>query len=338
MKKNTNIKRWLGIALVIQLMLVAVVFNLNKSTQQSENRSLVVNVETVDRVVISDGKKQSELAQRSGQWVLPELQNLPVDNLKWQTQLDKLSGQQLQWPVATSSSSHERFKVSGEDFNKRVDLYRGDEKLNSFYLGDSLSLKESYIRELESSKTFTVNLNAADFLVNDLDWLDRKLLKMESVTAIETPKFKIEKRDDQWLLVSQVPIDANGEESSSEVDEVDEPLDELTDDDSIERMVVQSKAIGIANSLGSLAVLGVVNDLELNWDDAITLNVNTVDKNASYLFVENNDKYYVRRNDVKRSDEPLGFEISRSTYEKLTKHSLDDILEEKPFNIDEAES
>jgi len=58
MKKNTNIKQWLIGALVVQLVLIAIVFNLNDNTQKPENRNLVANFSSVNRIVIADENNQ----------------------------------------------------------------------------------------------------------------------------------------------------------------------------------------------------------------------------------------------------------------------------------------
>jgi len=198
--KQNKLKQWLGIVLVLQLVLVGVLYSLNKTPKSNETRNLLSGVASISRVVIADSQQQTTLQRQSDQWVLKERQNAPVDLSKWQPVLDKLGSQRLSWPVATSESSHDRFEVADDNFNKRVDIYINEQKTSSFYIGSSLGLKESYLRELDNNNTYTVDLNGADLFAKASEWLNKDVLKADNVTAIKTNGFKIENQNDTWRL------------------------------------------------------------------------------------------------------------------------------------------
>ena len=330
MKKNTNLRMWLSGALIVQLILIAVVFNTSKNTEQPENRNLIPAQSNIDRVVIADNKVQSELLRDGDHWILPNLQNLPVDAKKWQAQLDKLNTQQLRWPVASSSTSHERFDVSNEKFNKRIDLYSEQSLVSSFYIGSSLGLKESYVRELENDKTFTVDLNAADLPSDDNTWLDKKLLQLDQITTLKTQTFELEKRDNTWVLV-QGASDIGEDQSSQSEERLSISDGELSTDQPISIDLIQDKVIEIENTLSSLIILNTASGVNIDSSDSLTA-VNKMGA-TTYSFSTEGGKYYVDSNNSSGT-----FEISKSTYEKLANLSIDLILEKREQKNDVEEN
>jgi len=132
---NRFIQGLTGFLLLQLLVAVGLLWNgHNFDDQKGQQPLLAVNVDSIDRVVINGPDQQATLFRSSGNWQLPKLDNLPVsDNLD--AVLKKLAQLKRGWPVTTSQSSHERFDVAEDKFQRRIQLYQGDKQLGDLLLG-----------------------------------------------------------------------------------------------------------------------------------------------------------------------------------------------------------
>jgi hypothetical protein len=141
-------KRNLILLLVIQVLLVMGLFAWHKHHQPKlEAKQLLdFSISDVDRLIIHDASNHVSLKKSGTDWLLPDMNSLPVDVKKLDDLLDKLKNTKLTWPVTTTASSHERFEVSTDKFQRRVELYQGDKKLGELLLGSSPGFKKIHVR------------------------------------------------------------------------------------------------------------------------------------------------------------------------------------------------
>ncbi|MEW8438320.1 MAG: DUF4340 domain-containing protein, partial [Candidatus Thiodiazotropha taylori] len=79
--------------------------------------------------------------KKAGAWVLPDMADFPVNSDKVQQFFDRLEALRSDTPVATSDGARERFKVSDEQFERRITLTQSDETLARLYLGSSPGMR-----------------------------------------------------------------------------------------------------------------------------------------------------------------------------------------------------
>lgn len=142
---------------------------------------LAFDRDRVDRVSIEGADKtQVTLAKREGTWSLPELENFPADATRVAQLLARLAELQGGLPVATSAAAQPRFRVGADDFERRVTLFAGEEKLATLYLGSSPGMGQIHARADGSDRIQVVELAAFDIPLPADDWIDRMLVQIPS--------------------------------------------------------------------------------------------------------------------------------------------------------------
>lgn len=152
--------------------------------------------ERVDRVLVEGtGQTQVTLAKRDGAWTLPELDGFPADATRVAQLLARLAELQGDLPVATSAAAQPRFRVGDADFERRVTLFAGDDKLATLYLGSSPGMGQIHARADGSDRILVVDLSAFDIPVQTDDWIDRMLVQIprEEIAAIAVDDLLIER-------------------------------------------------------------------------------------------------------------------------------------------------
>lgn len=157
---------------------------------------LTFDRERVDRVLV-EGTDQTQvtLAKRDGAWTLPELEGFPADATRVAQLLARLAELQGGLPVATSTAAQPRFRVDDADFERRVTLFAGDDKLATLYLGSSPGMGQIHARADGSDRIQVVELAAFDIPAQIDDWIDRMLVQIprEEIAAIAIGDLRLER-------------------------------------------------------------------------------------------------------------------------------------------------
>lgn len=175
----------LAALLVIQLVLVGVAIFAGGGNDGA-TPLLELESKAVTGVTISASDEDSVVLTRTADgWRVGEL---PADADKITDVIDKLSGGTASWPVATSEDSQERFEVTEEKHQRRVDFQDGDDVLATVYLGTSPGYRRVHARRDGEDAIYSI-----DFAVHELptsvdDWLDKRLFASDSIRRIELPE------------------------------------------------------------------------------------------------------------------------------------------------------
>lgn len=286
--------------LAVQLTLAGGLFwhqNLRSEAYSQPQSLLSFSKPGIDRVIIGDGERSVTLAKQNGQWQLPELDGLPVNEGKLTALLDKLEGLSGQWPVATTTASHKRFGVDETLYQRRVELYQGDSVAGELYLGSAPGFRKTHTRAGDSNAIYALELNTYELPTDGNDWLDRRLLAARDIDQISGPDYAIQKGEDGWRFLAE-----SGQGESAETIALD-----------------AKKADQLAAALASLQVQTLVASPtgDTQSTDAITLNVAGPDTHWTYHFQRQGDHYQVRR-----SDREQVFSISKYDYERIAQVGL----------------
>lgn len=292
-----KIKLWLGSLLAVQLMVAGSIFFLNQSQQNNlQSQSLMTfNEGDVNKIVIQSENDTVELVKSANQWQLPNLQSVAANEQKIQQVLSKLSELNTGWPVATTESSHKRFEVAEDKFQKRVTLYNDETPLGDLLLGTSPGFRKTHVRAPDQDNVFALRLNSYEFPDKAEQWMDKSLLAVNEITAIKGPDFNLKKTDQDWLLNTEA-----GPDATTEVD--------------------KKKADDLNRALSSLRVTGVAeNAPDFAGNKAVALQVEGKHQ-WQYQFLKEGDKYY-----VKRSDKDQVFTVSQYDFDRLAGVHLADL-------------
>jgi len=292
-----KLQRWLGSLLVLQLVIASVFFIEGRSGHADFKPEplLSFNKDKVNKIRVSSGSAKVTLVKDKGQWTLPELNSLPVSKNKLNTALQNLQGLSSNWPVTTTGSSHERFEVSENKFQRKIDLYRDEALAGELFIGSSPGFKKVHVRPAGENNVYALLLSAYDFPTKPIDWLDKNLLSAKKITTIKGPDYALRKVDEKWQI-------ADGIESSKTM------------------AINRDKADQLSQALTSLSVMGLADKApEFSAEKVVTIEVSGED-NWQYQFLEKEGKYYVKRGDIAQI-----FTLNQHEYQRLASIGMADL-------------
>jgi len=297
----TNARLWLTAMLALQLALAAGLMLTRQTADDggAPQPLLPVAASAVDRLVISDGESQVTVVRQDGAWFLPGA-GLPASAGKVNDILQRLEETATEWPVTTTASSQARFEVAEERFQRRVQLFQGDEQVAELYLGTSPGFRKVHLRRAGEDAVYAVNLNTFDLPAVEDAWLDQSLLAVAEPTRIVGPDYTLTQSDEGiWTL-------AGGEANP------DAAMTPLDDD----------RARQLVSALANLRVQSVAGgDPAAETGQGVILEVDTADGSYRYHFHRDDEGFYVRRDDRA----PV-FTLSQYDYDRITGVDLAELV------------
>ncbi len=281
---KTRFNTALFILLILQIGVAVSMHHASRSdvNEQFNQPIMDIRASSVERISLDDGNGQACVLSRvNNQWQLDNYHQLPADQNKVNSVLDKLEKDKSGWPVATTESSRLRFKVADNDYRKKLVLTSGSGD-KALYLGVSPGFRQLNVRRQDEEQVYSVKLNDYDFPLKDVDWMDRTLLQPKAdISSIRAADFSLSKQQGKWTLAnSEKPVDRK------QVDKITSTLSHLR---------VQSAEDKTAE--------GDIYQIELRAND----------KDYRYKLFKLEDNYYISRDDY-----DVVFKISQSDYESLT--------------------
>ena len=305
---------WLAGILVFQILFAAGLFWKDAYTAQDKGKNILFSFdqEKINRVEISDGSNTTILSKPDQKWVLPDLQQLPVNENKLLTFLEKLTQLNPGWPVATTKESYPRFEVANNKFQRKIKILKNEELIEEFFVGTSPSFRRGHIRLAKDDAIYSVTLNSYELPVDNTQWLDTSLLSVKDITTIKGKDFILSKSEDKWSI-------AQLEES-------------ITTDNRIHELD-ETKVNNLVSTLTSLNVLGIAKEDGLVNESSFKSIDVTGSSSWRYELLEKNEKYYIRRNDIAKL-----FTISKPNYELLANIMLSQLTKESSGKESESET
>lgn len=303
-----NARLWLGALLFMQLALASVLFLGDRWRAEDPVPAALVDGEDtqVDRIIISDADGQATLVRDAGEWTLPGLKSLPAQSKKVWDALTRLASLQTLWPVTATAASHERFEVTQEKFQRRVQLFQGERGLADFYLGTSPGFRQVHLRRSAEREVYAVDLNVHDLPARDDQWLDRSLLAVSAPLSIGTADYTLRDSETEgWQL------EVHGQ------DGVVNPVE--LDPDKARRLVdalASFQVQSLAEEVVSLDELG---------GELRSLRVETAEDSMTFLFKAAGEQHYVRRD-----DRDAVFSLSQYDYDSIARIGLEDLILNSP--------
>lgn len=200
-------KTWISVLsglLVVQLV-AAVAVNLggdDYGTFEPRETLLALGDARVDSLRIADGTNAVVLALRDGKWVLPELANFPADQGAVERLLDRLAGLEKGWPVATTAGASRRFRVAGDDFERKLTLSSGEATVAELYVGTSPGFRKVHVRPADEEAVFAVSFDTWEAGAGADDWVDKSILALDEsrITRVELGGVVLERHGDDLVV------------------------------------------------------------------------------------------------------------------------------------------
>jgi len=217
-------KKWIALLGILLLIQIALAVMLNTRQQQyqaftADQPLLAVDAAGIDGLRLADMKQGVLLKKRDGGWVLPDEDGFPADARAVGKLLDRLTGLKRGWPVATTDSAARRFRLTDDDFERRIELLDGDRVVATLYVGTSPGLRKVHVRVDGDDAIHAVTLNSWEIAVGSDDWIDKDVLGIEpaDVTRIELPAVTLV-RDGDGMVIEDMPGRTDADEARSVLD------------------------------------------------------------------------------------------------------------------------
>jgi hypothetical protein len=286
---------WLGGLLLLQLVLATgLAWNHRQAGGGQPPRPLLeVAAGEVDRIVVGGADGGEAVITREGDgWRLPALAGLPASGGKVSETLEKLAAAKTEWPVATTDSSHARFEVADEKFQRRLQLYHGDEQLAEFYLGTSPGLRKVHLRRAGETPVYDVDLSTYDLPATDDGWLDKSLLALDDASRIAGPDYTLQESDQgTWNLTGGAAAGLDDERAR--------------------------QLVSAFSTLRVQSVAGDVTPEQLAGGKRVALRVTAGEQEYSYQFSTVDQRHYVQRDDLESV-----FELSQYDFDRIAEVDL----------------
>lgn len=292
-KKISLLTGFLGLQLVLALSIY--LLGKTSSAEFVPEALLQFDSNKIDKLVISDPDKEIIISKNGYDWILAK-NKLAIEQSNLDRFMKKLEGLKTNWPVTTTSKSHERFEVTDQEYKRKISLYQEDKLITQVYLGTSPGFKKSHIRVDGQNDVYALGLNYYDVPITSKDWMDKSILGVKAASSIKGDGFNLTKTGNEWKM--------------------DKPLkDKVVDQDKVHQFV---------NALGALKVQDIANEKqEFPKDKSIKFEVNNGERYLIHL-MEEDGKYLVKRSDIDHV-----FTLSKKDYEGLIKPKTAFLIQEK---------
>lgn len=194
------------IAVLIGQACLALALNSNifKSNEDKEPEKIVsANLNSTDTIKIEEKEKDTlELVNIEGQWSVPGMMNFPASKKSIDDLLKKFRELKAGWPVASSKEAAKRFKVTKDDYEKKISFISKGKNLLDVYLGSSASFRSKYLRCSGSDKIYSVEIQSYEFSTKPKEWIDKTAYTYptDKIQKVATPAFTITSKKDKWVV------------------------------------------------------------------------------------------------------------------------------------------
>ena len=294
--------------LTLQIALAGILFFNDSNVMSSVESTLLVEVNSkkLNKISITEGDETLSLIKENERWQLENHPEITLVNSKVDAIANQLANTQVSWPVTSTENSHERFKVSANDFEKQVEFTDSDGNKQTLLLGKSPSFKQLYARNLADNDVYSIEYSAYQVNIDPDSWFDKSMLSIDSIKEINHSVINLTKNEESWQLAPPSALDKK----------------QALDESSVEDLV---------NQLTNLSVSGIAKKTPTATNTLAVRN----EQNTKYVFsfAEDEESYFVKREDINQ-----WFTLAKPKYEALANLSLDKfVLEEEQLEEEEAD-
>lgn len=246
----------------------------------SDEKLLGVEAASWDKITIEEGEKPVlVMMEKNGTWVLPEHYGFPASKTKLDGFTKKLREIKRSWPIATTKGAARRFKVSDDEYEKKIAFYKGDKKLETLFIGSSPDFKKVHARVAGENDIYAIEFSAYEADVDSDDWVDKDFLhlKEDAIAQVKMPSFTLERTEGKWVVSGlRKSEETVPDEASSLISKLaDISFRELLGTENKPRYRQSSPALVIEAAMTSGEIVDYVFSQEKAEEDAFILKVSS---------------------------------------------------------------
>ena len=258
---------------------------------------------SIDKFTIEDTSGGITLIKSNSSWSLSN-QRLPVSTASVDDFLRNLKLLKTGWPVATLRDSHKRFKVSDNQFLRRVELFRNDVSVGKLLFGSSIGLRQSNVRQINDDTVYNVKLDTLDISANVGEWFNKSLIAADNINMMKAADYRLKRTGASWEFDRSGPSILLGRNSPRRLD--------------------QNKAAELDQALSNLKILKISSfapNAQSGTSEKVQVDVTDDTGKWIYTFVKSDDSFYVTRNDREEY-----FTLDQAVYEKIAGTKKADLI------------
>lgn len=194
----------------------AVVLTTYQSGQRDAKKNIAmfdVAPETVDRLRVEGPDGETLLVRAGDGWTLPALGGFPADGPKVEDALTRLLRAKATLPAGSGEADLIRFKLVGDDFERRITFASGDRILTTLYLGTPLGPRQVHARRADDAIAYDIDFGLYDAPAESAEWIDRHALAVApaDMAAIEVAGLRLVAEARAAGVPPSWQLDGNGE-------------------------------------------------------------------------------------------------------------------------------
>ncbi len=292
MRQNKFVKLpLLGGLLVAQVILALLLWAGTKEEPIEVVPLLSATQDAVDHIVFNSNEATIKFVKKDDEWFLDN--GVPADDARLRDLFRDLFALKTGWPAASTESAHKRFKLVDDDFERKLELYAGDQLLDTLYLGSVIDVKKRYVRRAGDDNIYVSEVNQFNVAPDLSSWFNAYVIQPQEFTAVSHGDYLLEKADGEWP-----GMEDSADETSGDDPDAPKPY-------SVKRFI---------ETLMKLRNLEMAEPGSLPGEPEgqVQFTVTTPKGEFKYEIFKQDERYWVKRNDY-----PQSFKIIEGVYEDL---------------------
>jgi len=287
----------LTVILVVQIGLIAWVHRGGEALGafSSEEKFIGLEFSALDKITIEEKDKEKLVLQREegeDSWVLPGHDNFPVEEKKLNDIGETLFSITKSYPVGQTDVAAKQFRLTDDEFERKVSFFKGDKLLKTLYIGTSPGFKKVHARVGDENLIYSVEYSAYKASSKSSDWFEKDFLNLDIT-------------DVAGITTGSLVFKDSGEGLK---------LEGLSENES----TVAKEVTSLASNVSAVVyedVLGIVEKPEFKGDFSLKFSVDVKGKEIiTYDVTGPMDKdFYV----LKSSEHPHYFKVRKAKYDKI---------------------
>ena len=193
--------------LALQVLIVGGVLAWNVRPPEQPDAFFDFNPDEITALQIVTEEHTIDVQKTEDAWELGD--GKPADSEKVTDVLAKLADASTGWPVATSSSTAERFEVTEDSFQKRLTLFAGEDVVADTFFGTSPGYRKVHVSDASGGAVFAVEFSNYELGSDSSSWLNKSLLRPEGALKqlVHEGEYVLNHVDDEWVAEDGTELD-----------------------------------------------------------------------------------------------------------------------------------
>ena len=181
------------------MLIVGVVLAWNVRPPEEPEAFFDFNPDEISAIEILTEEDTINVQKVEDAWQLAD--GKPADSEKVSDVLDKLVNASTGWPVATSTTTAERFEVTEGSFQKRLTLRADDDVVADAYFGTSPGYRKVHVSRVDGGPVYAIEFSNYELGSDNSSWLNKSLLRPEGSLQrlAHAGEYVLNLVDDEWV-------------------------------------------------------------------------------------------------------------------------------------------